>query len=182
MKIVNALNDHVNLPGVELILILPVVTNYEPPPSYDVSLHNAIDLSMFAYGHPDFDKWIPIYHTLDTGILEEESISTDHGPLFKYSIECFVPRDFAYRQKQFYELAHLEHYILVKDQNGLMRLLGYTEEFSFSRGAQFRWKQSTGSGSKDRNGYKISLKFESDIKALPVTNFDSIPIETGWLV
>lgn len=181
MKIINGLTDETNMPGLALLLFVPVASSGQLP-FPDPTNHQGIDVSAITLSHPDFSKWIPLYHTIDTGVLMEEADSNDQGPLYKYAIECVVPKDYSYRQSQFDTLLQMEHLVITRDHNNVARILGYTEDGLFNRGALMKWKFTTGKGSKDRNGYSLSFYFESNKKALPALMVDALEVESSYFV
>jgi hypothetical protein len=178
MKNINALLDEFNIAGLDLILLMPT-TLVGVLPYPDLENDGAIDVSAIDVSEP-YDKWFMLIHTRDTGILNEDCDPTDDGPVYKYSIECFVPKHYAFRENQFNELAIQEHLVIAKDHNGIFKFMGSVRDQFDKKGFDFKWKYTSGGAAKDRNGYKINLTLTSSEKSRPVSGFDSLPVSSEF--
>jgi hypothetical protein len=179
MKAISALLDETNIGGLQhTLLILPVVavakfplasiTDYYKYPVNDIEISSEL-----------YPKWLKLFTTIDNGILQEEEKFTDHGPLYEYRLECFVPKIYNARPMQFNELAQMQYLVVCLDQNDFPRIIGLSEAGQKNRGCDLSWKYSTGKVGKDRNGYLFTFTFETGNKAPIAKGIESLAIQTG---
>ena len=105
--------------------------------------------------------WYHLKFTTGTAGYTEEEKLEDNGPLYDHEIQGFRAQDAHLVGLAFHALAHKKLILLVKDQNGVTRLFGNTEDYVLiSR------KAGSGNAPADRNGSNFTFKGKSSLPAI----------------
>ncbi|HNW90987.1 MAG TPA: hypothetical protein PK664_06540 [Paludibacteraceae bacterium] len=126
----------------EDILLIPAVVN------------NVIAQEIQFYGSNTFYFGAAIMDTLS---FSEEQQDGDPGASFKTEITGMVPRLTAEYLDLFNEMRRHRFVVLVKDNNGLSRLVG-----TKSTGMKFWFKQSTKTTPSGLNGFEFGFSLSSE--------------------
>lgn len=103
-------------------------------------------------------QWYNGYFPEEECELNIDAAYTSNGPLYKFNLDCIVPRISKLMTTNFNEMLGHRFLLDVYDNNGNRKLVGDIKE-----GVAFKFKEATGRKAANRNGYQIMFFSESTI-------------------
>lgn len=121
-----------NIGGVRDILFLAMdkVTSIPAPDELGMIDSSALEITQ--------DGWNIFAFTPETGFYKEEQENVPGGVLYKTTVEMLVAKDSLNRYLTFFDMEFHEFLLLVRDNNGVSRLVGGIDKDGTKYGMKFK--------------------------------------------